>query len=60
MNLDNLTIPEYWTEIRTGDVYKITMIDKKEHPIKYRLRMSNPKCSSDETSFYHLTEEQIR
>lgn len=26
MNLDNLTIPEYWVQLGIGDVYKITMI----------------------------------
>lgn len=62
MNLDNLTIPEYWTEIGTGEAYKITMI--KQNPtnkaITYRLRMCNPKCESDETCFYELSEEQIK
>lgn len=60
MSLDNLSIPQYWTQLGTGDEYKVTMIKWNTDPVQYRLRMCNPKCSSDETSFYELTEEEIR
>lgn len=55
-----LTIPEYWVQIGTDDVYRITKVDRRWYPTKYRLRICKPKCHSDETSFYELTEEQIR
>lgn len=60
MNLDNLTIPEYWVQLGIGDVYKITMIKQNTNPVKYRLRLCNPETEHQENSYYELIEPRIR